>query len=157
VLSRPGGGPGYCVIAKEFAMTAIELANLEESALMDRMARALADSVLGRGFFQSWATDSWRPEVNLYETRSTFVVCADLAGMDQRSIEVSLAVNQLIIRGRRACPMPGGKEKAVAVHLMEIDHGSFSRTVEIPGDVDECNISAHYEAGMLWVTLHKMQ
>ncbi len=138
-------------------MTAIELANLEESAIMDRMAKALADTMLDRGFFQSWATDSWRPEVNLYETRSAFLVCADLAGMDERTIQVSVAANQLIIRGRRTCPMPGGKEKAVAVHLMEIDHGSFGRSVDIPADVDDQNISAHYDAGMLWVTLPKMQ
>ncbi len=138
-------------------MNEIYLASLEESAIMSQMAKALADTVINRGLFQSWATDSWRPNVNLYETRSAFMVCADLAGLDETAIQVSVVENQLIIRGHRICPMPSGGEKAVAVHLMEIDHGGFGRSVEIPANVDERKISAHYEAGMLWVTLPKRQ
>ncbi len=136
-------------------MNDIEFASLEESAMMNRMAKALADTVMSRGMFQSWATDSWRPEVNLYETQSAFMVCADLAGMDENAIQVSVADNQLVIRGRRICPMPSGKEKAVAVHLMEIDHGCFGRSIDMPANVDHSGIAAHYDAGMLWITLPK--
>ena len=138
-------------------MTTTELAGAEESAMMSRMARALADAVMNRGMFQSWATDSWRPNVNVYETRNAIIVCADLAGMDRNAIEVSVAGKQLLIRGRRMCPMRAGKEKAIAVHLMEIDHGGFGRSVEIPDNVDETNVSAHYDAGMLWIRLPKSQ
>ncbi len=145
----------FRAIAKGCTMSDIELANLEESAMMNRMAKALADTVLSRGMFQSWATDSWRPEVNLYETHSAFMVCADLAGMDESAIQVSVVGSQLVIRGRRICPMPSGKEKALAVHLMEIDHGVFGRNIDMPANVDESRISAHYNAGMLWVTLPK--
>ncbi|MGC8539292.1 MAG: Hsp20/alpha crystallin family protein [Phycisphaerae bacterium] len=136
-------------------MSDIEFAGLEESAMLNRMAKVLADTVISRGMFQSWATDSWRPEVNLYETHSAFMVCADLAGMDENAIQISVADNQLIIRGHRICPMPSGKEKAVAVHLMEIDHGCFGRSIEMPANVDHSKISAHYDAGMLWITLPK--
>jgi HSP20 family molecular chaperone IbpA len=145
----------YGAIAKRCAMSDIELANSEESAMMNRMAKALADTVLSRGMIQFWATDSWRPDVNLYETHSAFMVCADLAGMDERDIQVSVVGSQLVIRGRRVCPMPNGKDKAVAVHLMEIDHGVFGRNIDIPANVDESRISAQYDAGMLWVKLPK--
>ena len=138
-------------------MKEIELAGSEESAMINRMAKVLADTMSGWGMFQSWATDSWRPEVNLYETSGAFMVCADLAGMDESAIQVSVVENQLVIRGRRICPMPGGTEKAVAVHLMEIDHGGFGRSIDIPANVDDKRISAHYDAGMLWVTLPKAQ
>ncbi|HTV47751.1 MAG TPA: Hsp20/alpha crystallin family protein [Phycisphaerae bacterium] len=127
----------------------------EESSAMGRMVRETSDTVASRNFFGFWATDSWRPSVNLYETRSAFLICADLSGMEKDDIQVQVENNHLIIRGKRNCPMPTGRERAVAVHLMEIDHGVFSRTIEVPSNVDEKDIKAHYEAGMLWITLPK--
>ncbi|MGF1633898.1 MAG: Hsp20/alpha crystallin family protein [Phycisphaerae bacterium] len=42
------------------------------------------------------------------------------------------------------------------VHLMEIDHGSFCREVELPADVNRDRIIAAYRNGMLWVELPKV-
>ena len=136
-------------------MVKIQTASSDEAAALGRLARETSDTVNSRNFFGFWATDSWRPSVNLYETRSAFLICADLSGMDKDDIQVSVENTQLIIRGKRNCPMPTGRERAVAVHLMEIDHGAFSRTIEIPSNVNEKSIAAHYEAGMLWITLPK--
>ncbi len=41
------------------------------------------------------------------------------------------------------------------VHVMEIDHGAFYREVELPDQVDQTKIVAHYRNGMLWVELPK--
>ena len=57
--------------------------------------------------------------------------------------------------GVTSLPQADGSLKAVAVHLMEIDHGSFCRTVEIPATVIEKKITATYADGLLWVTLPK--
>jgi HSP20 family molecular chaperone IbpA len=51
--------------------------------------------------------------------------------------------------------VPPDGAKAVAVHLMEIDHGTFCRTVDIPANVDATKISANYREGLLWVMLPK--
>ncbi len=131
------------------------LASAEETTFAGRIVGSMGDTILNRNFFGFWATDSWHPSVNLYETRTAFLVCADLAGMDKDNIRVHLDKNQLIIRGKRECPMPSGRDRAVAVHLLEIDHGAFGRAVEVPENVDEEAISARYEAGLLWVTLPK--
>ena len=45
--------------------------------------------------------------------------------------------------------------RAVAVHLMEIDHGTFCRTIEVPANVEQDQIAANYHLGMLWITLPK--
>ena len=100
-------------------------------------------------------TDAFRPAVNLYETATEFVVCVDLAGMDMRDMEVSLEKGVVVIRGRRQSPMPPDGAQAVAVHLMEIDHGNFCRTVEVPSTVEQGRIVANYHLGMLWVRLPK--
>ena len=39
---------------------------------------------------------------------------------------------------------------------MEIDHGAFSREVELPHDVDKERINAVYREGMLWIELPKI-
>jgi HSP20 family molecular chaperone IbpA len=38
---------------------------------------------------------------------------------------------------------------------MEIDHGTFARTVEVPANVEDSAIRANYHVGMLWITLPK--
>ena len=53
-------------------------------------------------------------------------------------------------------PAAGATEhRRVRIHLMEIDHGSFCREVELPEDVDRDRIVANYRNGMLWVELPK--
>jgi HSP20 family protein len=47
------------------------------------------------------------------------------------------------------------KERRVRVHLMEIDHGSFVREVELPANVESDKISAKYRDGLLWVEVPK--
>ena len=106
----------------------------------------------GRGFSPM---DTFRPAVNLYETLTAFIICVDLSGMDQNDIEVSLEKDTVVIRGRRHSPMPPDGTIAVAVHLMEIDHGSFCRNVEVPSSVEQTGIAANYHLGMLWITLPK--
>ncbi|NNM85070.1 MAG: Hsp20/alpha crystallin family protein [Phycisphaerales bacterium] len=136
-------------------MNDLKLAGPEEMALGGRAAPS-ADTVLNRGFFGFWTTDSWRPSVNLYETPDAFVICADIAGMDKDRIDVRVDERQLTIRGRRNCPTPPGMARTVAVHLMEIDHGVFGRTVEVPANVDSEAIAAEYHQGLLWITLPKV-
>jgi HSP20 family protein len=48
------------------------------------------------------------------------------------------------------------EHRRIRIHLMEIDHGSFCREVELPEDVDRERISATYRNGMLWIELPKV-
>jgi HSP20 family protein len=127
----------------------------EEFANLVRQMHQMADRELSRGGGNFSPLDAFRPSVNLYETEGAFLICVDLAGMDQNDIDVSLEKNQVAIRGRRQSPMPPDGSRAVAVHLMEIDHGGFCRSVEVPAGVDTDRIEANYHVGMLWITLPK--
>ncbi len=137
------------------AMVAIPILVADEFAHLVRQMNQLVDRDVNRKFFGFSPTDAFRPAVNLYETLTGYLVCVDLAGMDQKDIEVSLEKESLVIRGRRHSPLPPGGERAVAVHLMEIDHGTFCRVVEVPTGVDQEKIGANYHLGMLWITLPK--
>ncbi len=113
-----------------------------------------------KGYFGFSPSDTWSPAVNLYETDTAYLICVDLAGVEKDKIDVRIEGGRLSIKGARATPMhPDGTMRAeggsrrVRVHLMEIDHGSFCRWVDVPGDVRRGEINAIYRDGLLWIEL----
>ena len=103
-------------------------------------------------FFRFCPPDAWQPATNLYETEDRYVVCMDLAGVNRPEICVEVRDDVLVITGSRESPRPKIRSK---VHLMEIDHGNFCRSVAIPSSVAVDKIEARYEDGYLWVELPK--
>ena len=123
-----------------------------------RQMNKLVDQ-LHKGYY-SYASETWTPNVNLYETETSYLVCVDLSGVDKEKIDLLVADSRLKLRGTRNVPVnPDGDEidpnRRVRVHLLEIDHGSFCREVELPQDVAHDQISASYRNGMLWVEIPK--
>jgi HSP20 family protein len=128
-----------------------------------RQARKMMDQ-MQKGYYGFYPSDTWTPSVNLYETASVYLVCVDLAGVEKEKIDLEVHENRLRLKGTRAVPMkddnaddePAEQDsKRVRVHLMEIDHGSFTREVELPQNVDQEKIVAEYRNGMLWVEIPK--
>ena len=115
------------------------------------LGEAMQRATHGR-FFRFSPPDAWQPATNLYETADRYVVCMDLAGVSREEIDVEVRQEVLVIRGRRESPRPQSSSK---VHLMEIDHGKFRRTITIPSSVEVDNIRARYVDGYLWVELPK--
>ena len=126
-------------------------------------ASKMSEQMMQKGYFNFCPSETWTPSVNLYETDQAYLVCVDLAGVDKEKIDLEVVDNQLTVRGTREVPMygaPAGQEEPPGarrprVHLMEIDHGSFCRQVELPLDVDREKITAHYLNGMLWIEIPK--
>lgn len=110
-----------------------------------------------KGYFGFSPNEVWAPNVNLYETEQSYLVCVDLAGVDKEKIDITVEGRMLRLQGKREVPIPEEEspERRVRVHLMEIDHGAFSRNVELPLGVKEDSITARYENGVLWIELPK--
>ena len=118
-----------------------------------------------KGYYNFYPSDTWNPNVNLYETAHAYLVCVDLAGVEKEKIDVEVVDGRLRLRGARPVPMcdplptcddqTDADPKRVRIHLMEIDHGSFTRDVELPPDVARDKISATYRNGMLWIEIPK--
>lgn len=115
------------------------------------------------GFYNFCPSETWTPNVNLYETESAYIVCVDLAGVDKNKIDVIVTDQKLTLRGARLVPTPpegqGGVSEAhttkVRVHVMEIDYGMFCREVDLPTDVAHEQIAAAHLNGLLWIELPK--
>jgi HSP20 family protein len=121
-----------------------------------------------KGFFNFCPSETWTPNVNLYENDTAYIVCVDLAGVDKDTINVFVLEQKLMLRGTRLVPMmpeeervapqpPGGIRQGpkLRVHLMEIDHGPFCREVELPADVVHEQIQANHRNGLLWIEIPK--
>ena len=134
---------------------------------MSRQANRLIEQ-MQKAYFNFCPSETWTPSVNLYETADSYLVCVDLAGVEKEKIEVEVVAQVLKLRGTRAVPAheeaasaaasaaSGHEGRRVRIHLMEIDHGSFCREVELPEDVDRNRIAANYRNGMLWIELPKV-
>ncbi|MGN6726846.1 MAG: Hsp20/alpha crystallin family protein [Tepidisphaeraceae bacterium] len=113
-----------------------------------------------KGFFGFVPSDVWTPNVNLYESDACYLVCVDLAGVEKDKIDVVIHQNRLRLSGRRPAPVKGVSDECaqrVRIHLMEIDHGAFTREVELPEDIDENSITATYDNGLLWIEIPKLK
>ncbi|QDU33535.1 18 kDa heat shock protein [Poriferisphaera corsica] len=99
--------------------------------------------------------EGWQPPVNTYETPHMLCICFELPGLDKSQIHVTVQDNLLQIAGTRPAPIPPchSSPNATRIHAMEINHGTFSRKIRIPNNVDLDKVESEYTLGLLWVKL----
>lgn len=98
------------------------------------------------------AERAWNPPTDVYETADAIHIKMEVAGLKDEDIEVKVADNLLIIRGRRRDDSATKKEN---FHLMEIHYGSFERVFGLPAPMEVGSVTASLEAGFLHVTIPK--
>jgi HSP20 family protein len=103
--------------------------------------------------FWSRPTGALVPKVDVSETDRTFEISAELPGLSEKDIEVSVAEGVLTLKGERK---EEREEKDKNYHLVERSYGSFQRSFSLPEGVDADKIAATYEKGVLNITLPKM-
>lgn len=92
------------------------------------------------------------PKVDVVENDKEIKVSAELPGMDEKDIDISLNRNTLTIRGEKK---EEKEQKGKDYYRMERSYGSFSRTIPIPVEVETDKIEAQLKKGVLTVTLPK--
>jgi HSP20 family protein len=112
------------------------------------------------GWSRGWAngepdnTTLWSPLVDIYENEESIILKAELPGVDPQSVDIRLENNVLTLRGERQ--FDGDREKEQILR-MERPYGTFSRSFAISSVVDDSNISAKFNNGVLTVTLPKKE
>jgi HSP20 family protein len=106
--------------------------------------------------FRGWEDrlGDFSPSVNVTETGKEVKVTAELPGMDEKDIDVSLANETLTIKGEKR-QEEESKEKGV--YRRERSYGSFQRVVPLPSEVDGEKVEATFKKGVLTVTLPKSE
>jgi HSP20 family protein len=94
------------------------------------------------------------PSADVYETEKEIVVRAELAGVKDKDIFVSIQDNRLLIRGfRREDEAPKGEKRSY--HKMEISVGPFKRNIHLPCEVNPGEMKMTYKLGVLEVRVQK--
>ena len=96
----------------------------------------------------------WLPALNLAETNNEIVLKAEVPGMDPKDIDISLSDGTLTIKGEKKQEK---EEKEEGYHLVERSYGSFTRTIELPREVQSDKINASYKNGVLKIVLPKSE
>lgn len=92
------------------------------------------------------------PPIDVTEKDTAYEVTAELPGMEEKDIEVTLADGVLTIKGEKR---EEKEEKQKDYHLTERRFGSFRRSLRIPDGVDQDKIGASFKNGVLMLVLPK--
>jgi HSP20 family protein len=115
------------------------------------------EDVFGRPLLPSlwWRTPeerAWVPVVDVFEKEDKFVVKAELPGMKEEDIDVSVVGDTLTIKGEKKTETEVKEED---YYRCERSYGSFFRSIPLPATVEADKIEASYGDGVLEVSLPK--
>jgi len=94
------------------------------------------------------------PHVDVSETADEVRICAELPGVKEEDIDVTLNDDVLTIRGDKKFERKDDKEN---YHFMERSYGSFQRSMRLPYSVNPDEVRADFENGVLTVSIPKSQ
>ena len=92
------------------------------------------------------------PRMDVRETDKEITVEAELPGLEEKDISLTLQNGILTVQGEKKSSYDEEKEN---YRMMERSYGSFQRSLRVPDMVDEDKVEAHFENGILRVTLPK--
>jgi HSP20 family protein len=116
----------------------------------------LFDSFLGnRPFYSAPTTESlMAPPVDVEETAEGYVFRADLPGMSEKDVKVSLVGDTLTLRGERKRQAESQSGNA---HRTERVFGAFERTFTLPAPVRSDKVKASYRNGVIEILVPKAE
>jgi HSP20 family protein len=114
------------------------------------------ERVFDRFFEPRWeefeAVGAWAPKLDFSETKDAFVVKAEVPGVEQKDISVSIQDQMLTVKGEKHKEK---EEKDEKYHRVERSWGAFARTIALPAGVDTEKVNATFKDGVLSVKLPK--
>ena len=96
---------------------------------------------------------TWTPQLDLYEDAAAFVLEADVPGVQEKDISVSVENDDLVLKGKRSFERVCDDEH---FYCQERRSGEFVRRLRLPTSVDQGKIRAEFHNGVLRVTLPKI-
>jgi HSP20 family protein len=128
--------------------------------LARRAGREPVEDLVGR-LFEDWLSlrmtgesYGWTPAIDMIDRKDEIVVRADLPGLEQKDIDVSVESGVLTIRGQRQEEREAKEED---YYCSERWVGSFARSVTLPPGVDTEKIKASFKNGVLEARIPKTQ
>ena len=125
------------------------------AVMMQTQMNRLFDDFFGTRVQPSAPMDRvWAPAVDVYETRDDLVVVAEVSGVREKDIHLSIVEDVLSLKGQRT---PAAEAKDEHYHRIERWAGNFERHIQLPVPVQGDKVRASYRDGVLEVLLPKIE
>jgi HSP20 family protein len=92
------------------------------------------------------------PDFEVKETPEAYVFKADLPGVSQEELDISIADDRLVVSGKREAE---AREEGDRFFAYERAYGSFTRAFTLPEGIDSDNVRAELKDGVLTLTIPK--
>lgn len=129
--------------------------------LIPRTSSFVPGRTLFDQFFDDWDLPalfgegkSWVPAFDISENEKEYVVTAEIPGIDQKDLEVTLSDGILTVKGEKKQEK---EHQGDNYHRLERAYGSFHRSFHIPEKVDAEKVDASYRNGILKLTIPKAE
>lgn len=121
----------------------------EMNRLIDSFDRGwpMLPSVLTRGSGSAMGFD-----VDVRDEGKSIVIEADIPGVEEKDVSVTLANGLLTISGEKKSER---EERKADYYISERSYGSFRRALRLPDTIDEGRIEARFDKGVLMITAAK--
>src|SRR5262245_427210 len=96
--------------------------------------------------------NEFAPDFEVKETKEGYLFKADVPGVKEKDLEVTLTGNRLTITGRREAEK---QEQTDTYYTYERSYGAFTRTFTLPEGIDTGGVTADLKDGVLTVCLKK--
>jgi len=96
----------------------------------------------------------WAPAADMYETKTDLIVSAELPGLSEKDIHLSITGDVLTIQGERQGP---SEAQDASHHRRERWFGKLERTFSLPVPIEIEQVKATYRDGVLTVKLPKVE
>jgi HSP20 family protein len=123
--------------------------------LQNEIDKLFTNFSAGLPMIGSWSGDGngrLAVQVDVAETEKAIEVTADLPGVNEKDIDVSLAGDMLTIKAEKKSDK---EEKTKDYHLVERSYGTFERSMMLPFKADAAKIDAKFDKGVLKLTVQK--
>jgi len=98
--------------------------------------------------------ETFAPSVDISENDKEVRIQAEMPGMDENDIDLSLSDGVLTLQGEKK---ESREEKDKGRTYTECRYGKFRRDIPLPASVDPDKVDAKYEKGVLTVTMPKTE
>ncbi|MEA2584212.1 MAG: hypothetical protein QOF33_2297 [Thermomicrobiales bacterium] len=131
-------------------------------SLRDAMDRLLQDSFVGTPFRGFWSqpgngTPRMPLPLDVYATGDEVMLIAAVPGLRPDDIEITINQGTITLSGKTPNVAQSEEAKNATWYLHELPHGSFTRSVTLPIEVDAAKADATFEQGILRLRLPKAE
>ena len=131
-----------------------EMDRMFDRFLADPFGNTMWPSLFGESdrWFGDFSSAKFAPSIDVADEKKNIRITAELPGMDEKDIELSVQDDALVIRGEKKVEHTSDED---GYYRTERSYGSFERWIPLPVEIDSSRAEATFKKGVLTVRIPK--